>query len=317
MHSMTSIAIIGAGISGLRAAQLLHSQANVTIFEKSRGVSGRMSTRYNGDYEFDHGAQYFTVKTQEFSTFLHPYIQDDIVTPWIPDGLPEEERKKYVATPRMNSLCKAMAKDLNVKLGTRVGSARFDDGHWTLTDDAEASLGEFDGLIVTIPAEQARAILGRDAAAGIKTVSHIANFTLMAGLSEIWSGPWEAIRPDNEIIGWATVNSSKPGRDIDYTTLVIQSRNEWAETHKDADRDWVQAQMITAFRAATGIDVTDAEVLSLHRWLYANVAAALGSDMYTEPARKLIIAGDGCLGGRVESAWKSGDAAGRKAAEWA
>ena len=313
---MRTIAIIGAGISGLRAAQLLRLEAKVTLFEKSRGVSGRMSTRYNGDYEFDHGAQYFTAKSQEFSAFLQPYIQDDIVAPWIPDGLPEEERKKYIGTPRMNSLCKVMAQDLDVRLGTRVETAAYADDHWVLTGPDGALLGNFDGLIVTAPAEQARAILGVKTSAPIKAVSHTANFTLMAGLSEIWSGSWEALRPENDIIGWATVNSSKPGRNIDYTAFVIQSRNDWAQTHKDADRDWVQAQLISAFKSTAGIDVSNADVLSLHRWLYANVCAPLGADIHADDARKLIIAGDGCLGGRVESAWQSGDAAGRKAVDW-
>lgn len=313
---MTSIAIIGAGISGLRAAQLLHPHAKVTLFEKSRGVSGRMSTRYNGEYEFDHGAQYFTAKTQEFSTFLQPYIQDDIVAPWIPDGLPEEERKKYIAIPRMNSLCKVMAKGLDVRLGTRVEAATYADERWGLTDPNGALLGHFDGLIVTTPAEQARAILRAEPSAPIEMVSHTANFTLMVGLAEIWSGSWEAIRPENDIVGWATVNSSKPGRNIDYTTLVIQSTNDWAQAHKDADRDWVQMQMISAFNAAVGIDVSDADVLSLHRWLYANVGTPLGASIHADDARKLIIAGDGCLSGRVESAWQSGDAAGRKAVDW-
>ncbi len=316
MHYMTSIAIIGAGISGLRAAQLVSSQAETTIFEKSRGVSGRMSTRYNGDYEFDHGAQYFTAKTQEFSAFLQPYIQTDTVALWTPKGLQEDSRNKYVASPRMNSLCKDMAKDLNIMLGTRVEGAEYSSGKWTLSDDCGLSLGEFDVLIVTAPAEQARAILGEAVSSPIQTVSHAANFTIMAGLSEIWSGSWEAMRPDDEMIGWATVNSAKPGRNIDFTTLVIQSRNDWAETHKDADRDWVQAQMIEAFKTLTGIDVSGAEVLSLHRWLYANVTNPLGADIHSDPSRKLIIAGDACLGGRVESAWKSGDRAGRKAIAW-
>ena len=39
------VAIIGAGLSGLSAAHLLNNHANISIFEKARGVGGRMSTR--------------------------------------------------------------------------------------------------------------------------------------------------------------------------------------------------------------------------------------------------------------------------------
>jgi len=43
---MPKIAIIGAGLSGLILAHSLKEHANITIFEKARGVGGRMSTRY-------------------------------------------------------------------------------------------------------------------------------------------------------------------------------------------------------------------------------------------------------------------------------
>ena len=42
---MMRIAVIGAGLSGLVAARSLQQDHDVTIFEKSRGVGGRMGTR--------------------------------------------------------------------------------------------------------------------------------------------------------------------------------------------------------------------------------------------------------------------------------
>jgi renalase len=53
---MMNIAIIGGGISGLTVANILRDYANVTIFEKARGVGGRMSTRRTEHFNFDHGA---------------------------------------------------------------------------------------------------------------------------------------------------------------------------------------------------------------------------------------------------------------------
>lgn len=53
---MTKIAIIGAGLSGLSIAHLLKDYAQITVFEKARGVSGRLSTRRAEPYVFDHGA---------------------------------------------------------------------------------------------------------------------------------------------------------------------------------------------------------------------------------------------------------------------
>ena len=43
--SSKKIAIIGAGISGLSCAAQLHQQGHlITVFDKSKGVAGRMST---------------------------------------------------------------------------------------------------------------------------------------------------------------------------------------------------------------------------------------------------------------------------------
>ncbi len=64
------IAIIGTGLSGLTVAGLLKSAANITLFEKSCGVGGRMATRYAEPYSFDYGAQFFTAKTRPFQAFI-------------------------------------------------------------------------------------------------------------------------------------------------------------------------------------------------------------------------------------------------------
>lgn len=65
------VAIIGAGIAGLTAAHELTRQGiDCEVFEKSRALGGRMATRRHEDATFDHGAQYFTVRTPEFAAFL-------------------------------------------------------------------------------------------------------------------------------------------------------------------------------------------------------------------------------------------------------
>ena len=76
------LAIIGAGISGLSLANLLKDKFQITIFEKARGVSGRMSTRRAEPYFFDHGAQYFTARTDEFQKFLKPMLDNGLVKRW-------------------------------------------------------------------------------------------------------------------------------------------------------------------------------------------------------------------------------------------
>ena len=57
-----NIAIIGAGMTGVVCARNLKDAGYETIiFEKSRGIGGRMATRRTSEgLQFDHGAQYIT-----------------------------------------------------------------------------------------------------------------------------------------------------------------------------------------------------------------------------------------------------------------
>ena len=57
----------GSGISAAAAAQRLAVKHDVTVFESGRGPGGRMSTRRAESYQWDHGAQYFTPKTEGFA----------------------------------------------------------------------------------------------------------------------------------------------------------------------------------------------------------------------------------------------------------
>ncbi|MBY0428616.1 MAG: NAD(P)-binding protein [Alphaproteobacteria bacterium] len=76
------VAIIGAGLSGLTLAKQLSLSADIVIFEKARGVGGRMATRYAEQYFFDHGTQFFTVRTKAFKNFIEPYLQSGLVAEW-------------------------------------------------------------------------------------------------------------------------------------------------------------------------------------------------------------------------------------------
>ena len=74
------IAVVGAGIAGAAcAASLQQAGVQVTLFDKSRGVGGRMSTRraaWAGEggnectVEFDHGAQAITARQPRFRVLL-------------------------------------------------------------------------------------------------------------------------------------------------------------------------------------------------------------------------------------------------------
>ena len=164
------VAVIGAGMSGLICARtLMNHDADTTVFEKSRGVGGRMATRRTAEgTRFDHGAQYFTVRDQRFERSVLSWMQDGIVAQWeggicaLANGRIEWKQKttpRFVGVPGMNAVCRHLAADVNVRLSTPVRPPIFDRGLWRLEDDHESPLGEFDYVVTSAPASQSAALL--------------------------------------------------------------------------------------------------------------------------------------------------------------
>jgi len=162
------VGVIGAGISGLTVARSLSKIAVVTIFEKSKGVGGRMATRRLDDVSFDHGAQYFTVRDEDFRGEVDEACLRGLVKPWtgnvvaLTAGAPVRRvvlsSTRYVAVPSMNALPKAMSEGLDVRLNCEVARIGGEPGRWHIRI-GETVDGPFDWIVTTAPAPQSDALL--------------------------------------------------------------------------------------------------------------------------------------------------------------
>lgn len=316
---MKKIAIIGAGIAGLTLAHKLRDVAEITIFEKSRGVAGRLSTRYYDEFEFDHGAQYFTIKTPEFAQFMKPLIDANVVVRWdakfaeldrnkiLKQAQWSEDFPHYVGSPRMNHVGKFLAKDINISLQTRVQSlTKTEDSGWVVIDDKNETLGQFDWVISTAPAKQTEEIFQNNFSdiSSVQNKKMLGCFALMLGFNEPLDLPWEAALVNNSNIGWIAVNSSKPGRPESFS-LLIQSANNWAEEHLEEDPEKVKNHLLAEFSDITGIEINNPSCSELHRWRYANITRQDGANYLLNETNRLAACGDWCVEGRVEGAFIS------------
>lgn len=197
------IAIIGAGMAGITAARtLLQAGHQVTVFEKSKGTGGRMSTRRTEFGSFDHGTQYFTVRDARFRAMMHWALDTapDIARPWAANAvrvldsqghtleaaLPNRE-PHWVAQPGMNALVGHMAEPLlakglllqnsQVRLIERssLGAYSLQCHNPDLPQAKPQNIGGFDAVLLAIPSVQAQTLLHDSAhvaqPAGIKTLS--------------------------------------------------------------------------------------------------------------------------------------------------
>lgn len=315
---MTKIAIIGAGLSGLSAAHLLKNHADITLFEKARGVSGRMSTRRAEPYFFDHGAQYFTARTRPFQDFIQPLLDQGIVERWNARYVKfksnqimerrnwRDEEPRYVGVPGMNHVAKFLAQGHNIHINTRIASLNH-QGTWQLTDEQGQQYSGFDWVICTAPSPQATELLPESFKyhADIKAIEMRACFSLMLGFEQRFPTEFEAAHVTDSDLSWIAVNSHKPQR-ADLFTLMVHSSEEYAEEHIDDERDHVMQHLINETSHIVGQDVSQANYTTLHGWRYANNAnKKQQSPLFIDQDLKLAACGDWCLGGRVEGAFTS------------
>jgi predicted NAD/FAD-dependent oxidoreductase len=334
-HISKNIAIIGAGMAGVVCARtLVQAGHNVTLFEKSRGLGGRMATRASAFGTFDHGAQYFTVRDPRFERALKTV--PGLCKPWSANtvrvldehgqvaaaGMPIQEAH-WVPSPAMNALVSGWAEPLRVELQTRVthlDSDALDPHRWQLQTEgaggAQHVYSGFDALLLAIPAEQARLLLNTAPKA-----DHLAQQLDMVQVAPCWTlmlafpqamqpdlstlGPqWNAARSTHHRIAWLARESSKPGRSA-IERWTIQASAAWSQEHLEDDAKRVQAKLLKAFSEVTGIRAEPAHVDS-RRWRYAQTTQPLGKSHLWDATTGVGVCGDWCLGHRVEDAFVSG-----------
>lgn len=313
-----SIAIIGAGLAGLTLARELSSHANITLFEKARGLGGRMSTRRNDTHQWDHGAQFFTARATAFKTLLAPFIADGTVREWqpnittlSPDKAPFKRpwfEPHYVAAPAMNSLLKAMAKDQEIHLATRVEKVEQQQNKWRLLDEHANLLGEYDWVISSAPLPQTQALLPAELLGDtLRRYNMQPCYALLLAIDDAELPSWDAAKVNNAPINWIAFNHRLPGRNQQSGAVVVHSTSDWAKAHLEDNQEAVKQQLIESFCALSGTRSEAITQSQLHRWRYAlsgDVAEPEAEFVLNAPAR-LAACGDWCLGGRVEAAFTS------------
>ena len=316
------IAVIGAGIAGLSCAMILQNAGHtVTVFDKGRGVGGRLSTRRNDLWQCDHGAQYFTARHPDFQLQIDNWLEAGVVALWDPvirvylDGQwsdPKGRQNRYVGTPGMSAPARAMAQSLSVQTSTTIQAIAPTPEGWSLTSTEHGELpGYFTKIVFAIPPIQAVAILGSHA----HKISAIAEqivmqpcWTVMMQFDAPLKMPFDAAFINTGPLSWIARNSGKPTRK-GQESWVMHATPAWSADNLECSPEDISARMIEAFKALGG---TEPATWSAHRWRYASSDSSIAIGSVWDPATQIGICGDWLNGGRVEGAWLSGQTLAKK-----
>lgn len=329
---LQQVAIIGAGIAGLACANALQNAGlAVTLFEKSRGPSGRLSTRLAANWQCDHGAQYFTARDAEFLTEVQRWQQAGVATVWQPrlqqydgqDFMPKvSSSARYIGMPANTAPARFLAETLVIKSETtinkiqRLPTAELNQG-WQLSSLEHGKIDRiFDAVILALPAPQCAPLLQQvapDMAAVATSVIMRGCWSLMCQFDTRLALDFDGLFINGQLLSWIARDSAKPGRlglhNRGMETWLVHANSEWSEAHIEDDPQQVAMLMLNAFVKISGVKPI---AHTLHRWRYADCIAYLALGAVWDQAAQIGLCGDWLNQGKVQGAWLSGNCLAKK-----
>lgn len=272
------VAIVGAGLSGAFLSNLLIDKGlKVSIYEKSRGTGGRLSSCRLGESSADLGAPFFNPKTDFFKLWLE---QQSSVSRWSPGisdfsgNLRSDISQLYTANPRQSALTRSLVKNAELLTSKRVGyiwPERDEKGLGILLrDDHGKALGHYDAAIIATPAMQAIPLLEaiprfqKKAEEITPSSSWVSILALKESVTDI-----EIFEGSHPILFRAIKDSAKPYRSGTKQEIwQVEATSDWSAIHQEKDPNWVLQQISDAFFEVIG-SKSEVESSRTHRWLYS------------------------------------------------
>ena len=298
-------------MAGLTAARLLADAGQVvTVLDKGRNAGGRMATRaLAGGASADHGAQFFTVRSEAFSAVVARWLDEGTVREWC-RGFPSDDgHPRYVVADGMGQLAARMARGLDVRQSVHVDAVRKIRGCWAVTWPAtrwvSAGLLEADVVVLTPPAPQSAALV-----AGQVTIPELAyapTISLLVALGGLPSVPFPGGVQLQDDPTWSWIGDNMAKGVSSVPALTLHTSSEVAAARWEQDDDVLTTGLLRAAAPWLG----GAEILdtSLQRWRYATPVEPHPRTCLVRATGGLVFAGDGYGGPRIEGAFLSGRAA--------
>jgi predicted NAD/FAD-dependent oxidoreductase len=225
-----------------------------------------------------------------------------VVGPFLKERAPTGEAR-WVGTPTMRSLPQAMSLGLDVRLETKVTKLRRVDRGWEVELEGRSRL-DAARVVVAIPAPQARELLvasGLDVPEALARVEVAPCWALMVEVDAVAEAPW-TLR-DTSPFSWIC----RQDGDGPIWRWVAHADREFSERHLEDSQDEIVAQLTPSLLQRVG--ATRALSATAHRWRFARTTKPAGAPAIAAIEGSLVLAGDYCLGDRVEHAFTSGLAA--------
>ena len=324
MVETADVLVIGAGIAGLALARdLALSRRRVRVLDKSRGVSGRSSTRRleggaGEEARLDHGARYFTARDGRTRAWAQSGLEAGWLSEWtrrVPSWKAGQITQgsgghpRYVPPKGMSTLGRELATGLDVELEAEVTALGREGGVWQVRCRDGRSF-EAATLMLNLPPPQIIPLL-KDIdidLAPLQAVQFDPCWAVGAVLKSDIAADWPALWLEGHpALDWIAREHTKrpPGSP---PALMLHAGATWTRAHLEDDRQSVIAALLDAARDIVG-SIAVAHSFA-HRWCYATPTVRYPQASGYFPDLQLGWCGDWCQsdahGPRVEAALLSG-----------
>ena len=333
------LGIVGAGAGAAAATYVTDNalpDAEITVFEKSRGVCGRAAARRRDGLVYEHGANYLTDDDDRVNELVTGDLSDGLVEVdgpiWTFDaeGTVTEgrtsDKRRWTYADGITRLAKHLfgATDVTVEQETRIVDVRRNDG-WRLTDADETTHGPFDALLLNPPAPQTADLLSGTDVEAVDRLGEAAGdveyrtvWTAVLGYDFEIDVPYYAlVNVDKEhAVGWIGREECKPGHVPDgETVLVVQASPNWStERYDDPPEQNIAALAQHAAEIVGDERLTDPDWTDHQGWRYALPEAGVRADAVRAAAQEGVYAtgdwetGEARLHAAVRNGLETGDA---------
>jgi photolyase PhrII len=324
------VVVVGAGLAGLACARTLADHnLEVVVLDKGRTPGGRASGRREGGRVFDHGAQFFTARSEWLTRHVRSWEADGVVARWAPrvvqtgGARPRGDATWWVGAPDMGALAAHLAKGLDVRQSVKVTRIeRHSEGEWRLHADAHdvsASASAHpafaaDAVVVTCPAAQTATLLApvhADFAAAAAAVPLTPCWAVMLAVEGAGDLGADVLEDGEGAVRWAARDTSKPGRSVraGVEQWVLHASPSWSLAHLEDEPEDVGEALARNFLCARGLGRSSCTFVDAHRWRFARGHQGKRESALFDPTLALAVCGDGWNGSRIEGALTSGVAA--------
>lgn len=324
MGSGSDLLVVGAGISGVTAAQsAIEAGSRVKVVDRGRRIGGRMASRRlreTGTAQdgrvVDYGASYFTVSDPDFRAVVESMVDVGVVRAWTDTFHVHNEGSmvgvktgpiRYAAPGGLRTIVEHLARDIeDIDTGTHLESVDI------RSDGVRAADYKAGSVALCMPQPQAERLVpaGTLPEVGL-TWEPVIAVTLVFDQKE-WIEIDGVFVNDDPVVTWIADDGSRRGDEA--PVLVAHVNPVFAAGHLE-DPSGVLPQTIAAVRRVLQIEPLPSWTWA-HRWSLAKPLAALDEACWIHEALPLGLAGDAWAGGpRVEAAWLSGRALGAALAD--